>query len=100
MKKKQWKHYAKTQKIIVRHLQQELRMLENAWHIDEHIQADGSLRPSLNERIKRAEWAEDNRDRFIKHLDTIASFLEIGWWDGDFPIDEVLNAITSYNTIK
>ena len=37
--------------------------------------------------------AEDNRDRFLEHLEKIAFYLEIDWWDGDFPIDEVLEKI-------
>lgn len=41
-------------------IKSELERLENAWLVDENIQSDGSLRPSLTDTIKRAEKAEIN----------------------------------------
>ena len=43
--------------------------------------------------IKDLKFAEENRDRFRNHLDTIAYKLEIDWWDGDFPISDVLEKL-------
>jgi hypothetical protein len=37
--------------------------------------------------------AESNSDRFQHHLERIAAALSIDWWDGDFPIEEVLKRI-------
>jgi hypothetical protein len=34
-----------------------------------------------------------NKERFFQHLDKIAYALNIDWWDGDFPIDEVFEKI-------
>jgi hypothetical protein len=43
--------------------------------------------------LKDLEFAEQNRDRFWNHLDRIVYALNIAWWDGDFPIDEVFEKI-------
>ena len=40
--------------------------------------------------LKDFKNAEENRDRFLDHLDKVAFACSIGWWEGDFPIDEVL----------
>ena len=36
---------------------------------------------------------EDNNKRFLTHLDQIVATCDISWWDGDFPIEEVLERI-------
>lgn len=46
-----------------------------------------------NKILKNRFFAEENRDRFYKHLSDIANALEIDWGDGDFPIDKVLDRI-------
>ena len=48
-----------------------------------------------NDLLKKLKNAEDNRDRFQEHLDKIAFTLDIDWWDGDFPIEEVISKIKS-----
>jgi len=53
------------------------------------------MKSNIYEVLKNAE---DNRDRFQEHLDKIAYTLDIDWWDGDFPIDEVLEKIKKENS--
>jgi hypothetical protein len=43
--------------------------------------------------IKDLKFAEENRDRFYKHLETIAYAFRLDWWDGDFPIADVLRRL-------
>lgn len=43
--------------------------------------------------LKDMEFVEQNRDRFLDHLDTIACELGVDWWDGEYPIDDVLAVI-------
>ena len=46
------------------------------------------------QRILKKRWiAEENQNRFQENLDKIAYALNIDWWDGDFPIEEVFEKI-------
>jgi hypothetical protein len=47
----------------------------------------------LEEKIN----AENNRDRFMDHLNSIADALDLGWTDGDFPIEDVLSFIDAHS---
>lgn len=51
------------------------------------------LQTRLSNAKLQLRFAMENRNRFQNHLDTIVSALGIPWWDGDFPIDEVLEKI-------
>jgi len=41
-----------------KNLQQRIQELETSWFIDENIQQDGSMRPSISDTVKRADLAE------------------------------------------
>jgi hypothetical protein len=50
-------------------LQSRIDDLENAWFVDESIQSDGSLRPSLLDTINRTKQEESERDTLQAKLD-------------------------------
>jgi hypothetical protein len=52
-----------------------------------------NARHKLLDYHKKLYWAEQNRDRFQNHLDTIANYLGLEWWDGDFPVDKFKETI-------
>ena len=52
-----------------RDLRERLEDLENAWAIDETIQPDGSLRPSLTNTVKRAAKLEAENARLRERLE-------------------------------
>ena len=41
-----------------------------------------------------------NSARFLSHLSRIAYKLDIDWWDGDFPIEEIEQAIDNLKKDK
>ena len=58
----EWRERAYLADQEIRELRQQLEELENAWAVDETIQPDGSLRPSLADTVKRAaELEAENR---------------------------------------
>jgi len=52
-----------------RDLRERLEELENAWAVDETIQPDGSLRPSLTNTVKRAAKLEAENARLRERLE-------------------------------
>jgi hypothetical protein len=50
----------------------------------------------FNDLLEDLRNAENNRDRFQGHLDTILYHMNIDWWDGEFPIEEVLELIKKH----
>lgn len=46
--------------------EEEIARLENAWLVDEKIQTDGSIRPSIIDTVKRADKAETEADEWHK----------------------------------
>lgn len=55
--------------------EEETARLENAWFVDETIQADGSLRPSLLDTVKRAEKAEREASEWHKMADELLGYI-------------------------
>jgi hypothetical protein len=43
--------------------------------------------------LKELEISNDNKDRFMNHLEKIANHCEIEYMDGDFTIEELINYI-------
>jgi hypothetical protein len=43
--------------------------------------------------VKDYTYAVSNRDRFLDYLIEVADYLDVDWWDGEFPLEEVKQKI-------
>ena len=66
---------------------QTIERFEDAWLMDETIQADGSMRPSLSKTIARYEQIIADKDKVIERLvadgERIAAVLREEWNEAD-----------------
>lgn len=55
--------------------------------------AKEEIRRLIEETGKTKKKFKNDAERFLDHLQSISHALDIDWWDGEFPIKEVLERI-------